>query len=157
MPRPGTLRALVATLATIGLATIAAAPRVAAAQAPSAAAARPWREPPAGSAERTAILDRLRQRLGTRARFQVHALRVASSWAFVHATEVVPLEHGEVQETDLTAMALLERRGAARWTVVELWTLPTDERRSHADFLRAVGRRQRSAGFPEELVPEDVR
>lgn len=105
-------------------------------------------------------MNAVRAAVRTTSRFRVHEMRVAGAWAFVHATEVVELDNDELQETDLTAMALLQRLGSTptgRWTVVELWTLPTDERRSHANFVRAVRERQRRAGFPAALVPRELR
>lgn len=118
------------------------------------------RRPAAGSAERAALMNAIRAAVRTTSRFRVHDVRVAGAWAFVHATEVVALDGDELQETDLTAMALLQRAKGTptgRWRVVELWTLPTEARRAHADFTRAVLERQRRAGFPAGLVPDELR
>lgn len=132
---------------------------------PPPAATRPAdtsvvRRPAAGSAERAALMNAVRAAVQTTSRFRVHDMRVAGAWAFVHATEVVELDGGELQETDLTAMALLQRANGTptgQWTVVELWTLPDEERRSHADFGRVVRERQRGAGFPAGLLPDELR
>ena len=51
--------------------------------------------PAAGTPERTALLDAVRARLGTESRFEVDHVRTAGTWAFLRATEVVPLEGGE--------------------------------------------------------------
>lgn len=118
------------------------------------------RHPVAGIGERAALMDAVRASVRTSSRFKVHDVRVAGRWAFVHATEVVELDDVELQETDLTVMALLQSQGDAprrRWTVVELWTLPTEERRSHAHFARAVRERQEREGFPVGLLPDEVR
>lgn len=106
------------------------------------------------------MLDAVRAAVQTTSRFRVHHVRVAGEWAFVHATEVVELDGQELQETDLTAMALRRRTGSApagRWTVVELWTLPTDERRSRASFVKAVEERRRRFGFSAGLISDELR
>ena len=74
-------------------------------------------------------MNAVRAAVRTTSRFRVQDMCVAGAWAFLHATEVVDLDDDELQETDLTAMALLQRLGGTstgRWGVVELWTLPTE-------------------------------
>jgi hypothetical protein len=134
----------------------------AAAAPPSAGGAGPVttaENPAAGSPERTAILNALRQRLHTRSRFRVDHLRVAGRWAFVRATEEVELDRGEAQETDLSVAALLEHpAGSTRswWRITELWTLPDERERPLADFARRVRQRVRAEGLPAGLLPDDL-
>jgi len=116
--------------------------------------------PAAGTPERTAILDAVRARLGTTSRFRVDHVRTAGTWAFLRATEVVPLDDGE-QETDLTVAALLSTSfgtgpGGA-WQVIEIWTLPGDGRLPMAEFRRRLGVYQAGGGLPWALFPDDVR
>ncbi|MEJ7813416.1 MAG: hypothetical protein WKG32_23615 [Gemmatimonadaceae bacterium] len=153
-----------------GLLTIAApAPTRAGAQgvpprvtppAAERAVATPVVTPAPGSAALTALLDAVHRAVRTRARFRVHHVRTSGRWAFLHATEVVPLDGGaELQETDLDVLALLERRGdgaAARWTVVELWALPDEAERPRARFVARVRARQRVEGLPAALFPADL-
>lgn len=116
--------------------------------------------PGPGSKTRTAILDALRERLKMKGRFRVDHIRTYKSWAFVRATEVVELDKGELQETDLTVSALLERSANSKqgvWRIVELWTLPDDEKHSMADFLRNIRAKQRAERLPAALFPEDLR
>jgi hypothetical protein len=113
--------------------------------------------PAAGTPERTALLDAVRARLGTSSRFKVDHVRAAGSWAFLRATEVVPLDGGEEQETDLTVAALLTTNVGAGWQVVELWTLPGDARLPMAEFRRRLGVFQVAGGLPWALFPDDVR
>lgn len=118
------------------------------------------RYPAAGSRERAALVNAVRAAVRTTSRFHVHDMRVAGAWAFAHATEVVELYDAALQETDLTAMTLLQRLGGTstgRWGVVELWTLPTEERRTFADFRRTVRERQGQAGFAAGIVPDELR
>jgi hypothetical protein len=115
-------------------------------------------EPKSGSPERTAILAAVRRAVKTGSRFRVHHLRSTGQWAFFHGTEVVELDEKELQETDLDVAALLERRGtgnAARWTVVELWTLPTEEKHPRARFLERVRARRNALALPAALFPSD--
>lgn len=115
--------------------------------------------PGAGSKTRTAILDALRDRLKMKGRFRVDHIRTYNNWAFVRATEVVELDKGELQETDLTVSALLElpaNSTIGAWRIVELWTLPDNEKLSMADFMRSVRARQRSNHLPNALFPDDL-
>ena len=113
--------------------------------------------PAAGSPERAALLDAVRARLGTSSRFEVDHVRAAGTWAFLRATEVVPLDGGEEQETDLTVAALLSRSPAGDWQVNEMWTLPGDARLPMAEFRRRLGVYQVAGGLPWALFPDDVR
>ena len=114
------------------------------------------RTPPAGSPERQAILDAVRREVKTRARFRVHGLLVWGTLAYVRCGEIVPLEGGELQETDLDIAALVERGTSANapWTVREIWTLPTHEERPWDSFRARVAERVRIAGGPRVLVPD---
>jgi hypothetical protein len=115
--------------------------------------------PRAGSPERAAILDALRQRLKMSSRFKVDHIRVASNWAFVRATEVVELEKGELQETDFTVSALLERSASSTtgaWRTVEIWTLPGEQEHPLAQFTRRIRVRQRADRLPDALFPDDL-
>lgn len=115
--------------------------------------------PGAGSKTRTAILDALRYRLKMNGRFRVDHIRTYNSWAFVRATEVVELDKGELQETDLTVSALLElpaNSTIAAWRIVELWTLPDNDKLSMADFMRGVRAKQRTNHLPNALFPDDL-
>ena len=112
--------------------------------------------PAAGTPARTALLDAVRARLGTSSRFKVDHLRAAGTWAFVRATEVVPLDGREEQETDLTVAALLFTNAAGAWQVVEIWTLPGDARLPMAEFRRRLGVYQLSGGLPWALFPDDI-
>ena len=146
---------------------LAAAYAVAPIAAPSAsaAAASPPPEqqsvstPGPGSPERTAILDALRKRLKTTSRFKIDHIRIASSWAFVRATEVVELEKGELQETDFTVSALLELpKGSTTgwWRIADMWTLPGEREQPLAEFTRRVRSRQRAERLPNALFPDDL-
>jgi hypothetical protein len=113
------------------------------------------RAPGAGSATRTAVLDAVRRHVRTSARFKVSHVRTTDRWAFVRCVEVV--DDGEsLQETDLDIAALLERRGAgsaARWVVVELWSLTSNEERPYTPFARRVRDRARELRIPAALFP----
>jgi hypothetical protein len=66
-------------------------------------------------------------------------------------------DEGTLQETDLDIAALLERTGAgaaARWRVVELWALSTNEERPYTPFARRVRERARALGLPVSLFPD---
>jgi hypothetical protein len=112
--------------------------------------------PVPGSPTRRAILDALRASLDSKSTFEVHHLRVGGRWAYLRCNEVF-FDGDEKQETDLTVAALLERRGEGngRWTVVERWTLPTDEQEPFKDFVRRVQAKQRAARIPAALFPAD--
>jgi hypothetical protein len=115
--------------------------------------------PRSGSPVRAAILDALRSRLKTKSRFKVDHIRTTGAWAFVRATEVVPLEHGEQQETDLSVAALLEKAPGStpsRWRIVDIWTLPGNDAKPLADFSRRVKRRIAAERLPPALLPEDL-
>ena len=113
--------------------------------------------PPAGSPTRRAVLDALRASLDIKSLFEVHHLRVSGRWAYLRCNEVVIFD-GERQETDLTVAALLERRESPRgprWTIVELWTLPEQDARPFAEFVRRVRARQLKDKLPAALFPDD--
>jgi hypothetical protein len=115
--------------------------------------------PPPGSPERSAILDALRTRLKTGSRFKVDHIRIAGSWAFVRATEIVRLDGNEEQETDLTVAALLEkpaRSSTGWWRIADIWTLPDNEAHPFADFSRRVRQRIAAERLPVALLPEDL-
>ena len=114
------------------------------------------RTPGAGSATRTALLDAIRKHFDVRSRFKVGHARVTDRWAFVRCVEVVD-DDGSLQETDLDVAALLERRttgGTARWHVVEVWAVSTDDTRPYAAFARRVRERARAQGIPTALFPD---
>lgn len=80
-------------------------------------------------------------------------------WAFVRATEVVELDKGELQETDLTVASLLElpkKSNILAWRIVELWTLPDDRRSPYASFVRGVRERVKREGIPTGFLPGDL-
>jgi hypothetical protein len=113
--------------------------------------------PAQGSKERSALLTAVRQQLKTSSRFKVDHVRVAGRWAFLRATEVVPLEGKELQETDLSVAALLERRpDSPGWRVTDYWTLPGESERPLADFRRRVQERLRTERLPAALLPGDL-
>jgi hypothetical protein len=113
--------------------------------------------PAAGSPARTGILAAVRRQLATSSRFKVDHVRVAGRWAFVRATEVVPLDGGEQQETDLSVAALLEQpAGSPRWIVREYWTLPSEDERPLATFRRRVHERLRAERIPSSMIPDDL-
>ena len=113
------------------------------------------RVPGAGSPTRTAVLDAVRRHVRTSSRFKVRHVRATDRWAFVRCVEVI--DDGEtLQETDLDIAALLERRGAgsaARWVVVELWSLMSNEERPYTPFARRVRERAREMRSPAALFP----
>ena len=114
------------------------------------------RTPAAGSATRTAILDAVRKHVGVRSRFKVTHVKATDRWAFVRCVEVVE-DDGALQETDLDIAALLERRGAgsaARWTVIELWSVSTNDGHPYAPFARRVREQARRLRIPVGLFPD---
>jgi hypothetical protein len=122
---------------------------------PSSAPSQQIREPAVGSALRTAILDATRTAVKTTSRFRVHHLRASDRWAYLVATEVVELDDKELQETDLSVEALLEKaKAGGPWRVVELWMLPDEDKRPHATFLERVKSRRSAAGIPDRLFPD---
>jgi hypothetical protein len=113
--------------------------------------------PAAGTPVHTALLDAVRARVGAASRFRADHVRAAGTWAFVRATELVPLEGGEEQETDLTVAALLSASPDGAWQVNEIWTLPGDARLPMAEFRRRLGVFQVAGGLPWALFPDDIR
>jgi hypothetical protein len=114
--------------------------------------------PAQGSAERKALLDAVRARLGIKSQFKVYHLRVSGEWAFFHGGEVVDAD-GELQETDLDVQALLQQKtvgGKSNWYVAEIWTLPADDKLSRAEFARRVRRRQQTGRVPAAILPDDL-
>ena len=146
---------LIAIIVFVGL-VFGYTPSVGAATLPPATAElqRPdtsVKTPPTGSASRTAILDAVRAHVRVKSRFKVSHLRASDRWAFVRCTEVV--EDGtQLQETDLDVAALLERRGS-RWTVVDLWSLSTNDERPYTPFARRIRQRTKDAHLPTALFP----
>jgi hypothetical protein len=113
--------------------------------------------PAAGSPSRAGILTAVRRQLSATSRFKVDHVRVAGRCAFVRATEVVPLDRGEQQETDLSVAALLERSpDTSSWIVRDYWTLPGESERPFADFRRRVRERLRVERIPAALLPGDL-
>jgi hypothetical protein len=111
--------------------------------------------PAAGSPVRRAILDALRAHLGIKSRFQVDHLKVAGAWAYLRCGEVVELDGHEVQETDLSVAALLERGADGKWVIVESWTLPSEDQHPFAAFVKRVKAREASERLPHALFPPD--
>ena len=120
----------------------------------------PPREPRPGTAERAALTNAVRLAVGNSSSYRIDHLRATPRWAFFSGTEVVPLDATELQETDLSVQALLERQlpgdGAPRWKVVELWTLPTNDRAPHAPFLQRLRDRMTRDAVPKALFPPDL-
>lgn len=126
---------------------------------PVDAAGAPPREPASGSPERAAIVEAVRRDVGNTTRYRIDHLRATPRWAFFSGTEIVPLDGGEDQETDLSVQALLEQRtadGAPRWEVVERWTLPTNDSAPHARFLQRLRDRIARDAVPKALFPPDL-
>jgi hypothetical protein len=123
------------------------------AQTPTAAPTTPA----PGSAVRRGGLDAIRASLGVRSRFEVSHFLVSGRWAFIVCNEVVE-DEGRLQETDLTVNALLTRDGArsARWRIVELWTLPSEEERPYRAFAERVRARVRSDSVPAAILPDEL-
>ena len=112
------------------------------------------------SPERNAIVNALRQWLQSPSSFRIDHIRIARRWAFVRATEVVALEGGERQETDLTVAALLENpsgKPATQWRIVDLWMLPDETERPLEAFVRRVRARLQAERLPHALLPDDLR
>lgn len=116
--------------------------------------------PAAGTPERKAILNALRQHLHASPAFKVAFVAISGTHAFVRAGEVVR-DGGALQETDLFIEALLVKHanaGRARWTVLALWNLsaqPTGE--EHRAFLIRVHRIVQDKKLPATLLPVDLR
>ena len=116
------------------------------------------RTPAAGSPERKMILDAVRRKLKVKSQFKVDHLKVNGAWAYLRGGEVVNIE-GELQETDLGVDVLLKRRGVkanSPWTVVEIWTLPTDTTQPLASFDAKVRRRQKAENIPQSIFPSEL-
>jgi hypothetical protein len=164
----GTLAALRARLDTMNRRLGLATDTLGSSRGSASSAANPAAEqggaisvstPGRGSPHRTEILAAIRQRLNTSARFRVDHIRVAGRWAFVRATEVVTLDHGELQETDFTVAALLQRASAEStdsWRVVDYWTLPGEQERPLAEFKRRLRALQHAERLPAGLFPADL-
>lgn len=114
------------------------------------------RTPGQGSPERRVVLDAVRARLGIKSRFQVTHLMSDGRTAFFQGGEVVEAE-GELQETDLSVLVLLERTGAGNsWKVVDLWTLHMTGEREYTDFLARLRRRVKTGTLARELLPSGL-
>ena len=114
--------------------------------------------PAQGTAERKALLDAVRARLKIKSQFKVYHLKVNGDWAFFHGGEVVNAD-GELQETDLDVQALLQHKtvaGKPAWFVAEIWTLPTDDNFSRAEFVRRMRQRQQAGRIPADILPSDL-
>jgi hypothetical protein len=132
-----------------------APPTRAARQAAGGAATTPAQASP----ERTALLDAVRARLKIKSQFKVYHLKSGGGWAFFHGGEVVDSGGGKLQETDLSVLALLQRKtvaGKAAWYVAELWTLPTDDKLPRDEFARRVRRRRQAGRVPADIFPPDL-
>lgn len=115
--------------------------------------------PAQGSPERKALLDAVRARLKIESQFKVYHLKASGEWAFFHGGEVVDAGGGELQETDLDVLALLQRKtvaGKAAWYVAEIWTLPTDDQLSRGEFARRVRQRRQAGRVPAGILPPDL-
>ena len=115
--------------------------------------------PAQGSPERKAMLDAVRVRLQLKSQFKVYHLKLKGNWAYFHGGEVVDAGKGQWQETDLDVKALLERKqidGKPLWTVAELWTLPTEDKFPHKNFVARTRRRQKLSGTPADIFPPDM-
>jgi len=115
--------------------------------------------PAQGSPERKALLDAVRARLKIESQFKVYHLKASGEWAFFHGGEVVDAGGGELQETDLDVLALLQRKtvaGKAAWYVAEIWTLPTNDKLSRDEFARRVRQRRQAGRVPADIFPPDL-
>ncbi|HZG52112.1 MAG TPA: hypothetical protein VEZ40_08245 [Pyrinomonadaceae bacterium] len=115
--------------------------------------------PSKGSPERKAILDAVRVRLQLKSQFKVYHLKLKGNWAYFHGGEVVEAGGGELQETDHDVKALLERKqigGKPLWTVAELWTLPTEDKFPHNNFVARTRRRLKLSNTPADIFPADM-
>ncbi|HLL71811.1 MAG TPA: hypothetical protein VK363_10285 [Pyrinomonadaceae bacterium] len=115
--------------------------------------------PAQGSPERKAVLDAVRVRLQLKSQFKVYHLKLKGNWAYFHGGEVVDAGDGELQETDLDVKALLERKqinGKPLWTVAELWTLSTDDKFPHKNFVARTRRRLKLSNVPADIFPVDM-
>jgi hypothetical protein len=86
-------------------------------------------------------------------------LKLKGNWAYFHGGEVVDAGEGELQETDLSVKALLERKqinGKPLWTVAELWTLPTEDKFPHKNFVARTRRRLKLSRVPAAIFPADM-
>ncbi len=115
--------------------------------------------PAQGSPERKAMLDAVRVRLQLKSQFKVYHLKLKGNWAYFHGGEVVDAGEGELQETDLSVKALLERKqinGKPLWTVAELWTLPTEDKFPYKNFVARTRRRLKLSNVPADIFPADM-
>jgi hypothetical protein len=155
MPVLWVVSAAVAALAALVFsAVVALAPAAPASSAPPDRATTPA----AGSPARAAILDTIRGALAIPAtgasRFKVLHLRTADTWAYFEGNEMVRIDGSEWQETDLTARALLQRKGAA-WQVRALWSLPTNAVTSLQQFQQQVSELRERDRIPGGIFPRD--
>ncbi len=115
--------------------------------------------PAQGSPERRAVLDGVRARLKLKSQFRVYHLKTNGNWAYFHGGEVVDAGDGELQETDLDVKTLLQRKtagGKTSWIVIEIWTLPTDDKLSYKSFVARARQRQKAANVPADIFPSDM-
>jgi hypothetical protein len=157
MRRPLIARLALFSLLPLAAVSITLGARTAGAQPPNATSAARVTAPVPGSPARKAILDALRASLDIKSVFEVHHLRVSGPWAYLRCNEVF-FDGDEKQETDLSVAALLERRagaGSEKWVVVELWTLPSDDKEPFKDFVRRIQAKQHAARIPAALFPAD--
>lgn len=110
-------------------------------------------EPGAGTRGRERMLDAVRGALQSGARFRVHHLKSDGRFAYFRGTEVVELDLGELQETDLSVEALLERGPGNSWVVLELWAQPNDAERPRDEFMRRVAERRDRGNVAAEMFP----
>lgn len=139
---------------------LCAAPPPAPAAVQGAGGAAAATTPAQGSPERRALLDAVRARLKIKSQFKVNHLKAGDGWAYFDGGEVVDAGGGELQETDLSVRALLALRksaaGKSVWSVVEIWTLPTDDKLSHDSFLARLRRRRGAEKIPAGIFPPDL-
>ena len=116
------------------------------------------RTPAQGSSERLALLDAVRTKLNIKSRFRVTHLMTDGGTAFFEGSEVVEAE-GELQETDLSVLALMERRSSGskeRWEIVDLWTLHMPEEDARKDFVARLRKRVNAGTLLRNLLPDDL-
>jgi len=94
-----------------------------------------------------------------KSQFRVYHLKTNGNWAYFHGGEVVDAGDGELQETDLDVKTLLQRKtagGKTSWIVIEIWTLPTDDKLSYKSFVARARQRQKAANVPADIFPSDM-
>jgi len=114
--------------------------------------------PKQGTPERKAILDAVRKRLDITSQFSVDHLKLNGDWAYFRGTEVF-IDGGERQETDLSVAVLLQRRtmgGKQAWTIIEMWTLPTETEQPFKQFVTRIKQRRKTAKIPGDLFPPEM-